>query len=41
MRSITEEQGLRIIFGPLRQEMTVQWRKLQNEELHNLQALDE
>jgi hypothetical protein len=30
---------LRRIFGPERAEVTVGWRKLYNEELHNLYAL--
>jgi hypothetical protein len=29
-------RALRRIFGPRRDEMTVDWRKLHNEELHNL-----
>jgi hypothetical protein len=36
MRSIMEEQSLRTIFGPLKEEGTGQQRKLQNEELQNL-----
>jgi hypothetical protein len=41
---LSEEHGLkgfenrvqRIIFGPKRDELTGEWRKLHNEELHNL-----
>jgi hypothetical protein len=29
-------RALRRIFGPKRDEVTVEWRKLHNEELHNL-----
>jgi hypothetical protein len=31
-----ENRVLRRIFGPKRDEVTVEWRKLHNEELHNL-----
>jgi hypothetical protein len=31
-----ENRVLRIIFGPKRDEVTREWRKLHNEELHNL-----
>jgi hypothetical protein len=31
-----ENRVLRIIFGPKRDEVTGGWRKLHNEELHNL-----
>jgi hypothetical protein len=31
-----ENRALRRIFGPKRDEMTTGWRKLHNEELHNL-----
>jgi hypothetical protein len=31
-----ENRVLRIIFGPKRDEVTGEWRKLHNEELHNL-----
>jgi len=31
-----ENRVLRIIFGPKRDEVTREWRKLQNEELNNL-----
>jgi hypothetical protein len=31
-----ENRVLRIIFGPKRDEVTGDWRKLHNEELHNL-----
>jgi hypothetical protein len=33
---VFENRVLRIIFGPKRYEVTGDWRKLQNEELHNL-----
>jgi hypothetical protein len=32
----TENRVLRRIFGPKRDEVTGEWRKLHNEELHNL-----
>jgi hypothetical protein len=31
-----ENRVLKIIFGPKRDAVTVEWRKLHNEELHNL-----
>jgi hypothetical protein len=34
--TVTENRLLRKIFGPEREEVTVGWRKLHNEELHNL-----
>jgi hypothetical protein len=34
--TIREERALRRIFGPKRDEVTGDWRKLHNEELHNL-----
>jgi hypothetical protein len=33
---VFENRVLRSIFGPKRDEVTGEWRKLQNEELHNL-----
>jgi hypothetical protein len=33
---VFEDRVLRRIFGPKRDEMTGEWRKLHNEELHNL-----
>jgi hypothetical protein len=33
---VFENGVLRIIFGPKRYEVTGEWRKLHNEELHNL-----
>jgi hypothetical protein len=33
---VLEKRVLRRIFGPNRDEVTVEWRKLHNEELHNL-----
>jgi hypothetical protein len=33
---VFENRVLRIIFGPNRDEVTGEWRKLNNEELHNL-----
>jgi hypothetical protein len=33
---VFETRVLRIIFGPKRDEVTGEWRKLYNEELHNL-----
>jgi hypothetical protein len=33
---VLENRVLRIIFGPKRDEVTGGWRKLHNEELHNL-----
>jgi hypothetical protein len=34
--TLREEHGLRRIFGPKRDEVTGDWRKLHNEELHDL-----
>jgi hypothetical protein len=39
MLSVSENRVLRRIFGPKREEVTGGWRKLHNEELHNLYAL--
>jgi hypothetical protein len=36
---VFENRELRRIFGPKRDEVTGGWRKLQNEELHNLYLL--
>jgi hypothetical protein len=33
---VFENRVLRRIFGPMRDEVTGEWRKLHNEELHNL-----
>jgi hypothetical protein len=33
---VFENRVLRIIFGPKRDEVTGEWRKLHSEELHNL-----
>jgi hypothetical protein len=33
---VFEKKILRIIFGPKRDDMTRGWRKLHNEELHNV-----
>jgi hypothetical protein len=33
---VSENRVLRIILGPKRDEMRVDWRKLHNNELHNL-----
>jgi hypothetical protein len=33
---VFENRVLRRIFGPKRDEVTGEWRKLNNEELHNL-----
>jgi hypothetical protein len=33
---VFENRVLRIIFGPNRDELTGEWRKLHNEELHDL-----
>jgi hypothetical protein len=33
---VSEKRVLRRIFGPKRDEVTGDWRKLHNEELHNL-----
>jgi hypothetical protein len=35
---VFENRVLRRIFGPKRDEMTGDWRKLHNEELHNLHS---
>jgi hypothetical protein len=35
-RRVVSEQVLRKIFGPERDEVTGEWRKLHNEELHDL-----
>jgi hypothetical protein len=35
---VSEKSVLRKIFGPMREEVTGDWRKLHNEELHNLYA---
>jgi hypothetical protein len=35
---VFENRVLRRIFGPKRYEVTVEWRKLHNEELHNLHS---
>jgi hypothetical protein len=35
---VSEESVLRRIFGPKRNEVTGVWRKLHNEELHNLKT---
>jgi hypothetical protein len=36
---VFDNRALRIIFGPKRDEVTGDWRKLHNEELHNLYSL--
>jgi uncharacterized membrane protein len=36
---VFEKRVLRRIFGPKRDEVTRDWRKLHNEELHNLYSL--
>jgi hypothetical protein len=36
---VFENRVLRRIFGPKRDEVTGEWRKLQNEELHDLYSL--
>jgi hypothetical protein len=36
---MSENRILRIIFGPWRKEVAGGWRRLHNEELHNLYAL--
>jgi hypothetical protein len=36
---VFENRVLRRIFGPKRNEVTGEWRKLHNEELHNLRSL--
>jgi hypothetical protein len=33
---VFKKRALRRVFGPKRDEMTGSWRKLHNEELHNL-----
>jgi hypothetical protein len=33
---VFENRGLRRIFGPKREDVTGEWRKLHSEELHNL-----
>jgi hypothetical protein len=38
-RRVFEKRVLRGIFGPKRDEVTGDWRKLRNEEFHNLQTL--
>jgi hypothetical protein len=35
---VSENRVLRRIFGPKRDEMTGEWRKLHNQELHNLHS---
>jgi hypothetical protein len=35
---VSENRMLRRIFGPKRNEVTGDWRKLHNEELHNLHS---
>jgi hypothetical protein len=37
---VFENRVLRRIFGPKREEVTGDWRKLHNEELHNLYSPD-
>jgi hypothetical protein len=37
---VFENRVLRRIFGPKRDEVTGGWRKLHNEELHNLYSLN-
>jgi hypothetical protein len=34
---VFEDRVLRIIFGPKRDEVTREWRRMHNEELHNPQ----
>jgi hypothetical protein len=36
---VSENRVLRSVFGPKREEMTVEWRKLHNEELNDLYSL--
>jgi hypothetical protein len=36
---VFENRTLRRIFGPKRDDVTEDWRKLHNEELHNLYSL--
>jgi hypothetical protein len=38
---VFENRVLRRIFGPKRDEVTGEWRKLHNEELHNLYSSPE
>jgi hypothetical protein len=38
---VFENRVLRRIFGPKRDEVTGEWRKLHNEELHNLYSFPE
>jgi hypothetical protein len=35
---VSEDRVLRIAFGPKREKVTGDWRRLNNEELHNLYA---
>jgi hypothetical protein len=35
---VSESRVLRRVFGPKREEVTGDWRRLHNEELHNLYA---
>jgi hypothetical protein len=35
-KKVSEKRVLRRIFGPKRDEVTGEWRKLHNEELHDL-----
>jgi len=35
---VFENRVLRAIFGPMRDEVTEEWRRLHNEELHDLYA---
>jgi hypothetical protein len=37
---VFENRVLRMIFGPKRDEVTGEWRKLHNEELHHLYCWD-
>jgi hypothetical protein len=39
MLRVFENRVLRRVFGPKRDEVTVEWRKLHNEELNNLYFL--
>jgi hypothetical protein len=36
---VSEDRVLRRIFGPKREDVTGDWRKLHNDELHNLYSL--
>jgi hypothetical protein len=38
---VVENRVLRRIFGPKRDEVTGGWRKMRNEELHNLYSLND